>query len=311
LIFWKKSLDNRSLYNVIKGNNKEISVMRRILGSVIVVAFSVFLLTSFYAKAAEAAAPAPAAPAAAAAPAPAKAGTLEANPTAAAPAAAAPAAGGGHQGQSFIEIVKAGGPVGMFIWFLLFANLVAFFYFMSDCGMVVRVKRVMPTTLVEKVTQAMEEGDVFKALKHCEDEPGPLANVLSAGFANVDQGFETIQDMVSKAAEMESEKLSSRVTYLNVVSNIGPLLGLLGTVHGMIFAFNTLAGTQAGAAQQAMLALNIAESLYCTATGLLEAIPALAGFYFFKNRATRIVLGMEALTLDLIKSLRNVEVVSE
>jgi biopolymer transport protein ExbB len=294
--------------------------MRRILGSVMVVAFSVFLLTSFYAKAAEAAAPAPAAPAAvapaapapAAPAAPAKAGALEANPAATAPAAEH--AGGGHSGgggQSFLDIVKAGGPVGMFIWFLLFANLVAFFYFIADCGMIVRVKRVMPTTLVEKVTQAMEEGDVFKALKHCEDEPGPLANVLSAGFANVDQGFETIQDMVSKAAEMESEKLSSRVTYLNVVSNIGPLLGLLGTVHGMIFAFNTLAGTQAGAAQQAMLALNIAESLYCTATGLLEAIPALAGFYVFKNRATRIVLGMEALTLDLIKSLRNVEVVSE
>ncbi|MDD4872878.1 MAG: MotA/TolQ/ExbB proton channel family protein [Kiritimatiellae bacterium] len=285
--------------------------MRRILGSVMVVAFFVFLLTSFYAKAAEAAAPAPAAPAApaAAAPAPAKAGALEANPAAAAPAGEPAMAHGG--GQSFIDIVKAGGPVGMFIWFLLFGNMVAFFYFMSDCAMIVRVKRVMPTTLVEKVTQAMEEGDVFKALKHCEDEPGPLANVLSAGFANVDQGFETIQDMVSKAAEMESEKLSSRVTYLNVVSNIGPLLGLLGTVHGMIFAFNTLAGTQAGAAQQAMLALNIAESLYCTATGLLEAIPALAGFYFFKNRATRIVLGMEALTLDLIKSLRNVEVVSE
>jgi biopolymer transport protein ExbB len=239
----------------------------------------------------------------------AKAGTLQAatgaQPTAA-PVHAAQAAG-----LSIIDVVKAGGTVGMMIWALLFGNMMAMFYFIADCGMKIRAVKIMPTSLVQNVTQAMSEGDVLKALKHCEAEPGPLSNVLTAGFSNVEEGFETIQDMVAAAAEMESEKLLQRVTYLNVVSNMGPLMGLLGTVHGMIYAFQTLATMQAGAAQQSMLALNIAESLYCTATGLLIAMPALAAFYFFKNLATRIILGMEALTLDLIKSLRNVEVVSE
>jgi biopolymer transport protein ExbB len=273
--------------------------MRRVLVSAIAVVFTIFLLTSIQSQAAEAAAPAASA----------KAGEMVANPNA--PAAPAAPAHGGAGGPSFWVIVTAGGPVGIAIWVMLFSAVAALIYFWTDCAMMISVKRVMPATLVEKVTQAMEEGDVFKALKHCEDEPGPLANVLSAGFSNVDQGFETIQDMISAAAQMESEKLTSRVTYLNVVSNMGPLLGLLGTVHGMIFAFATLANTQAGAAQQAMLAINIAESLYCTAAGLLVAIPALGAFYYYKNLATRIVLGMEALTLDLVKSLRNVEVVAE
>ena len=157
----------------------------------------------------------------------------------------------------------------------------------------------------------MEQGDVMKALKHCEENPGPLAHVLSAGFSNVKEGFEVIQDAVSVAADLEGEKLLQRVTYLSVISNTTPMLGLIGTVQGMIFAFFTLGTQQAGAAQQAMLALNISHGLWATAVGLATAVPATIFFYFFKNKATRIILGMEALTLDLIKSLRNVEVVEE
>ena len=87
------------------------------------------------------------------------------------------------------------------------------------------------------------------------------------------------------------------------------MLGLIGTVQGMIFAFQTLGTKAAGAAQQAMLAMNISHGLWATAVGLCTAVPATIFFYFFKGRASKIILGMEALTLDVIKSLRNVEIV--
>jgi biopolymer transport protein ExbB len=87
------------------------------------------------------------------------------------------------------------------------------------------------------------------------------------------------------------------------------MLGLLGTVQGMIAAFANLATSSAGAAQQSMLALNIAQALWTTAGGLCVAIPAVALYTYFKNRLSRIILSMETLTLDLIKGLRNVEVV--
>ena len=89
------------------------------------------------------------------------------------------------------------------------------------------------------------------------------------------------------------------------------MLGLIGTVQGMIMAFLNLGTQAAGAAQQAMLATNISHGLWATAVGLGTAVPATIFFYYFKNKAMRIILGMEALTLDLIKSLRNVEVVEE
>jgi biopolymer transport protein ExbB len=175
----------------------------------------------------------------------------------------------------------------------------------------VREHKIVPQSLVEKVRAAMEQGDVMKAIKHCEEEPGPLANILKAGFSNVQEGFEVIQESIGVAADMEGELLIQRVTYLNVVANLSPMLGLLGTVQGMIYAFATLGTQAAGAAQQAMLAVNIAQALYTTAGGLLAAVPAVGFFYYFRNRATKIILGMEALTTDLIKTLRNVEVVSE
>jgi biopolymer transport protein ExbB len=71
----------------------------------------------------------------------------------------------------------------------------------------------------------------------------------------------------------------------------------------MIMAFATL-GTEAGAAKNAMLAVNISQALYTTAAGLVVAVPALGFFAFFRNRATRIILSIEALTMDLMKKLR-------
>ena len=100
------------------------------------------------------------------------------------------------------------------------------------------------------------------------------------------------------------------MAYLNLVGNLSPMLGLLGTVQGMIFAFRNL-GLGAGGAGTSLLALNISQALFTTAAGLSIAVPAVGFFYFFRNKATKIILHMEGLTIDLIKALRNVEVVTE
>ena len=125
------------------------------------------------------------------------------------------------------------------------------------------------------------------------------------------EGFEVIQEQVGAAADLESEKLMQRVAYLNMCGSIAPMLGLLGTVQGMIMAFANLANSSAGAAQQGMLAMNIAQALWTTAAGLVVAIPAVSLYTYFKNRLSRIILTMEGMTMDLIKALRNVEVVEE
>jgi len=234
---------------------------------------------------------------------------------AAAPAAAGETAAKSEEkidtGMGFISVVVSSGWLGVMLWLALGACSVAAVALAIDSFITIKEKKIAPDELVNLVREAMEQGDVMKALKHCEEHPTPLANILSAGFSNVQEGYDVIQDVVGVAADMESEKLLQRVAYLNVCANLAPMLGLLGTVQGMIYAFATLATMQAGALQQAMLAKNIAQALWTTAAGLVIAIPAISFYTYFKNRATKIILSMESLTMDLIKSLRNVEVVTE
>lgn len=211
-------------------------------------------------------------------------------------------------GTDFISVMRSSGWLGVVLWFALFGCGGAGAYFIVDSIITLKLKRVMPQTLVDSVTQAMSEGDVLKALESCEKEPGPLANILTAGFSHVEEGFDVIQEAIGTAAALESEKIIQKLTWISVCANLAPMLGLLGTVQGMIAAFATIA---TGAPDVGALALSIAQALYTTAGGLVTAIPCVTMYYSLRNNANRLILRMEALTMELIKDLRNVEVVSE
>lgn len=219
--------------------------------------------------------------------------------------------GGDTTPSSFFGVVKGGGPVGIMLWLAILLTSVAGIYLIIDSFVKIREKKIMPPDLVARVRESMENGDLAAAMEHCRSEPGVMANILMAGFSNVEEGFEVIQDSINAAADLESEKLLQKVTYLSVVSNLAPMLGLMGTVQGMILAFGTLATMEAGAAQQSLLAMNISQALYTTMAGLSVAVPAVAFYYYFRNQANNIILNMVITTIDLIKALRNVEVVEE
>ena len=184
-----------------------------------------------------------------------------------------------------------------------------YIYLLIDCSILVRPTKIMPQTLINSVEAAMKEGDVVKALQCCENDPTPMASILSAGFSHVEEGFEVIQEAISTAADLEIERLMQKLTWFSVDGNIAPMLGLLGTVQGMIMAFANM-GT-GGAVDTGALAVNISQALWTTAAGLCSAIPCVTTYYIFRNRANRIVLQMEAITMELVKDLRNVEVVAD
>jgi biopolymer transport protein ExbB len=208
-------------------------------------------------------------------------------------------------------IIFRAGWFGVLVWMMLFACSIAFVALAIDCFLSIREVKIAPPALVQSVRGAIDRGDLTAAVEACEVSLAPLGRILMAGFANVQEGFEVVQDAVSVAADIEGDTLLSRVSYLSVISNTTPMLGLIGTVQGMIYAFHTLGTRQAGAAQQAMLALNISHGLWATAVGLGISVPAAILFYYFKNKTTRVILGMESLTLDITKALRSVEVVEE
>jgi len=207
-----------------------------------------------------------------------------------------------------IQVITHSGPTGVFLWILLLACSLAMAWLIIDSFMTISKAKIAPVTLIKSVQEAMAVGDLMKAINYCKEKPTPLANILMAGFTHVEDGFEVIQESVSVQAEVETERMLHRVSYMNVIANVAPMLGLIGTVQGMIAAFTTMATSQAGAAQQATLALNIGEGLWATAVGLGQTVPAMIFFQFFKNRANSLALHMEQVTVESIKVLRNAEV---
>ena len=216
----------------------------------------------------------------------------------------------GREGMGFIDVVKQSGFLEIILWVALFGLSIAGLGLVIDSFVSLQNKKIAPDGLVDRVREAMEQGDIVKVLDSCDQEPGPLATILCSGFSNVEEGFEVVQEAITVTADLESEKLMQRVSYLNLVGNLSPMLGLLGTVQGMIYAFQNL-GIGAGGSGSSLLALNISQALFTTAAGLAIAVPSLGFYYFFRNRATNIILGMEGLTLDLVKALRNVEIIEE
>ena len=205
----------------------------------------------------------------------------------------------------FMDVVFGSGVLGVILWAALFGDGAAAIYFAVDCWVLIKPNKIMPQTLIAKVQGAMAEGDVMKALNACKDEPSPMANILAAAFQHVEEGFDIIQEAVNAAADLETERIMQRLTWISVCSNLAPSLGLLGTVQGMIMCFATLAS---GVPDIGALAGNISQALWTTAGGLVVSIPSLTLFYSIRNNANRLILRMTALTMELIKDLRNVEV---
>jgi biopolymer transport protein ExbB len=217
--------------------------------------------------------------------------------------------GGGSQ-TSLGEILYGGSIVNLIVWILIFITSAATLALIVITLMNIKRDKLMPEELVEGVRASLDEGDLNAAMETCEANPGPLSSILMIGFANITEGYEVIQEAVGSAAEMENEKLMQQVNYLNLCGQIAPMLGLLGTVLGMVRAFGALGGAT-GAAKASMLASSISTALWTTAVGLLIAVPAIIGFALIRNYATRIILEIEATVLDLIKVLRGAEVEEE
>jgi len=219
--------------------------------------------------------------------------------------AADPAKGNG----GFFDIVFGSRMVGTLLWFALFGDGALAIYFIMDCWVLVKPQKLMPQGLINNVQSAMAEGDVMKALKACESEPSAMSNILATAFQHVEDGYDVIQEAVNGAADLETERLMQRLTWISVCSNLGPSLGLLGTVQGMILTFQALAS--GGAGDVSALANSIGQALWTTAGGLIVSIPSITFFYSLRNKANRLIMRMTALTMELLKGLRSVEVVDE
>ena len=139
------------------------------------------------------------------------------------------------------------------------------------------------------------------ALEYCRADGSPIANIFAAGLKRIHEPLELLEKHVQEAGQREVHKLRKHLRLLALIASISPLLGLLGTIFGMIKAFQTvaLAGEALGKAE--LLATGIYEAMITTAAGLLVAIPALIGYHWISARIEQLVNEMDQVTCDFVE----------
>lgn len=164
-----------------------------------------------------------------------------------------------------------------------------------------RHSRVIGRTFLETVVALIEGGRIDKALEHCRRNPGVFHNIIGAALDHFPYGRDEVKEAILDAGRQETPRLERYLGMLATIAGIAPLLGLLGTVTGMITVFEEI--SKAGLGNAEKLSHGIGEALITTATGLPIAIFSLVMYNYFSYKAEGIILEIEKRSLDLMNQL--------
>ncbi|MGJ8652442.1 MAG: MotA/TolQ/ExbB proton channel family protein [Opitutaceae bacterium] len=172
----------------------------------------------------------------------------------------------------------------------LLAFSVATFGLVLYNAMTIRSGHIINRGVIDdEIMPALKAKDYPKAMEICETYKSPVLNILHNGLETTETGIfdeDKIDKAFDEAASVELAKPFVFINYLQVIASVAPMVGLLGTVSGMVKAFQTIADQ--GMGKPELLADNISEALITTASGLTVAIPALIAYFFFKNKYGKI-----------------------
>src|SRR3954454_15715145 len=205
-------------------------------------------------------------------------------------AVAAPGGGAMIPTRSLFEMFLAGGPVMIPIALASFMMVLIVFERMIS----LRRRRVVPRLFIERFLLQLRENalDRSEALERCEENSSHVARVFTAAVRKWGKSAVEVEQAVMDEGERVANELRRYLRILNGVSTVSPLLGLLGTVGGMITAFNVIASSPPMGRTE-MLAGGISVALITTASGFLVAIPALVFYLFFVGRVDGLIMDID------------------
>ncbi|MDE2117753.1 MAG: MotA/TolQ/ExbB proton channel family protein [Betaproteobacteria bacterium] len=193
----------------------------------------------------------------------------------------------------FAIVEAAGWP----IWLLIIASVIAV-ALIAERLVFLRNKNVAPTGLLDETMQELKQRGVSDAMLSRLTEDSPLGRVFAAGLKNVKSSPEVMKDSIEEAGRAAAHELERFLTTLGTIATISPLLGLFGTVVGMIEIFG--AQTAAGNTP-AVLAHGISVALYNTAFGLIVAVPSMISYRHFRAKVDSLIIEMEQQSIKLVE----------
>lgn len=166
-------------------------------------------------------------------------------------------------------------------------------------------KAVKTRQILKDVDELLTQRRIKEAIELTRDTDSPAANILYAGLERHEEGTERVMKAIENQGLLEMSKLESGLTILATLTNIAPLLGFLGTVIGMIVAFQSIEA--AGEVEATLVAGGIRVALQTTAAGLMIAIPVSIGHNYFVSRIDGLVIDMEESAQKMVDTLHSIE----
>jgi biopolymer transport protein ExbB len=167
-----------------------------------------------------------------------------------------------------------------------------------------RRENVVPVALVEGFEEHLNEKRYQEAYDLAKNDESFLGQVLSAGLAKLSVGYDQAIEAMQEVGEVENMKVEHRLSYMALIGTVSPMIGLLGTVQGMIASFQVIA--MSTTPKPSELAVGISTALFTTLIGLCIAIPAIASYNILRNRVARLVLEVGILSEGLMGRFSNV-----
>jgi len=210
----------------------------------------------------------------------------------AAPAAAEP------EGLSIGELIVLSGFIG---WMIIALSVVTL-ALVIEAYITLSREKLAPPALIDEITSLFDEKQYQEALELCENEPTFFTRIVAAGISKLGHPFEVIQTAIAEMGDEEAIRLHQKIGWISVLAAVSPMLGLFGTVQGMIASFHVIANT--ANPTPAQLASGIYVALLTTFEGLMIAIPATAAFAYLRNRLVRNIIEVGAIVEDLFERFR-------
>lgn len=197
--------------------------------------------------------------------------------------------------------IRASGPIGVFLVFLS----VYFTALVIRLFMEYRVVEAVPPALVEKLEAAIRDKKFQEAYDACRDSDSFLARLVRTGIANLPNGRAEAKEAMMTTSEDTVTELEMKISYLATIGTLGPMIGLVGTVWGMIRSFQEIATAAGAQPRPDKVAEGISTALFITLEGVSLSVPAIFFFALFRNRVARMSMEANRIADRTINSLVN------
>jgi len=196
-----------------------------------------------------------------------------------------------------MNMLASGGPVLVAIILVsLYAVYIFFLRFLK-----LRNERTDTAELMTRVNAAVRERDLELALAACDEHGGPVARVLGAALIKLPYGRQAVEASFQEASIQEEQKLTRGLRPLTTIAQVAPMLGLLGTVTGMIIAFGEI--SRLGTGDPSVVANGVGQALITTAAGLIVAIPVIMGQSYLASRVEAILVDIDRRREELMGNI--------